>query len=162
MQVRRLQKRAERIAAREIVALLVAKCRICPAVRGQPILRARVINLIRTYCRNAARPVYPGAAVLAAIIVAGIVAGCSDDSSKAKPAEAGEAVTVVVVPARSDAVQRSVDVVGTLYGQEDVTISNKVPGKVIAIYKDVGDRVAPGEPLDQLLQNDYQLSLNEK
>jgi multidrug efflux pump subunit AcrA (membrane-fusion protein) len=59
-------------------------------------------------------------------------------------------------------VQRSVEVVGTLFGQEDVSISNKVPGKVVAIYKDIGDRVAPGEPLAQLLRNDYQLSLNEK
>ena len=89
-----------------------------------------------------------------------VSAGCSDDAKKSQPQ--AEAVPVAVIAAKTDGVQRRVEVVGTLYGQEDVLISNKVPGKVIAIYKDIGDRVAPGEPLAQLLKNDYQLSLNEK
>ena len=45
-----------------------------------------------------------------------------------------------------------------MFGEEDATISNKVNGKIIAIYKDVGDRVEPGEPLAQLLRNDYLLA----
>jgi multidrug efflux pump subunit AcrA (membrane-fusion protein) len=99
-----------------------------------------------------------------ALLLAGVVgiAGCSGGEESTKPKPDREAVAVAVVPARMDKVQRSVDVVGTLYGQEDAIISNKVPGKVIAIHKDIGDRVAPGEPLAQLLKNDYQLSLNEK
>jgi multidrug efflux pump subunit AcrA (membrane-fusion protein) len=99
-----------------------------------------------------------------ALLLAGVVAvgGCSGGEESNKPKADREAVAVAVVPARSDKVQRSVEVVGTLYGQEDAIISNKVPGKVIAVYKDIGDRVAPGEPLAQLLKNDYQLSLNEK
>jgi multidrug efflux pump subunit AcrA (membrane-fusion protein) len=100
-----------------------------------------------------------------ALLLAGVVAasGCSGgDESADKPKPEREAVAVAVVPARTGKVQRSVEVVGTLYGQEDAIISNKVPGKVIAIYKDIGDRVAPGETLAQLLKNDYQLALNEK
>src|SRR4051812_42675920 len=101
-----------------------------------------------------------GYALLASAVV---VAGCSkhEESNEAKPAP-HEAVAVSVAPAQTEKLQRSVEVVGTLYGQEDAIISNKVPGKVVAIYKDIGDRVAPGEPLTQLLKNDYQLSLNEK
>ena len=49
-----------------------------------------------------------------------------------------------------------------LYREEEVTISNKVPGKVVATYKDVGDRVAGGEELAQLLRNDYELALNQR
>jgi multidrug efflux pump subunit AcrA (membrane-fusion protein) len=99
-----------------------------------------------------------------ALLLAGVVGigGCSGGEESDKPKPEREAVAVAVVPARADKVQRSVDVVGTLHGQEDAIISNKVPGKVIAIYKDIGDRVAPGEPLAQLLKNDYQLNLNEK
>jgi multidrug efflux pump subunit AcrA (membrane-fusion protein) len=99
-----------------------------------------------------------------ALLLAGVVGigGCSGGEESGKPKAEREAVAVAVMPARTDKVQRSVEVVGTLYGQEDAIISNKVPGKVIAIYKDIGDRVAPGEPLAQLLKNDYQLSLNEK
>jgi multidrug efflux pump subunit AcrA (membrane-fusion protein) len=89
-----------------------------------------------------------------------VISGCSDDPKKGQAQH--DAVVVVVTPARTDGIQRRVEVVGTLHGQEDVLISNKVPGKVIAIYKDIGDRVAPGDPLAQLLKNDYQLSLNEK
>lgn len=98
------------------------------------------------------------AAALATLLV---VAGCSkkDSTGQAKPAQA---VPVDAGIVRVGSVQRSVSVVGTLFGEEDATISNKVPGKVIAIYKDVGDRADPGEPLAQLLRNDYLLSVNQK
>jgi multidrug efflux pump subunit AcrA (membrane-fusion protein) len=49
-----------------------------------------------------------------------------------------------------------------LFGQEDTYVSNKVPGRITNIFKDIGDRVAPGETLAQLLTNDYQLTLNER
>lgn len=100
------------------------------------------------------------ALVLSGVVIASGCSGGEDESGKPKVER--EAVAASVTPAKADKVQRSVDVVGTLYGQEDAIISNKVPGKVIAIYKDIGDRVAPGETLAQLLKNDYQLSLNEK
>ena len=103
--------------------------------------------------------------VLAAALVLG--AGCRKSEAEANKGAAGakgaaSAVPVVLKPANVRPVQRSVDIVGTLWGDEDVTLSNKVPGKVIAIYKDVGDRVEPGEPVAQLLKNDYQLQLNQR
>jgi multidrug efflux pump subunit AcrA (membrane-fusion protein) len=113
-----------------------------------------VPNLTRSYCRRAAGWINHAALALL------LAAGCSGEGGK--PKDSSEAVPVAVVSARADGVQRRVEVVGTLFGQEDVLISNKVPGKVIAIYKDIGDRVTPGEPLAQLLKNDYQLTLNEK
>ena len=92
------------------------------------------------------------------------VGGCGD-----KPAgtaggtkAAAAAVPVTTASARLGSVQRTVQVVGDLHGEEDATISNKVPGRLIAIYKDVGDRVEPGEPLAQLLRNDYLLSVQQK
>src|SRR2546423_7989879 len=92
--------------------------------------------------------------------------GCRKSDGEAKKGADGgtgnAAVPVVLRPAHVRPVQRSVEVVGTLWGDEDVTVSNKVNGKVIATYKDVGDRVEPGEPLAQLLRNDYQLSLNQR
>src|SRR2546421_152245 len=71
-------------------------------------------------------------------------------------------VPVILKPASVQEVQRSIEVVGTLWADEDVTISNKINGKVIGIYKDVGDRAEPGEPLAQLLKNDYELDRNQK
>jgi RND family efflux transporter MFP subunit len=70
-------------------------------------------------------------------------------------------VTVSTTPARLASVQRSVDVFGTLYAEEETVVSCKVPGRIIALYKDVGDTVAPGEALVQLGPNDYQLAVNK-
>jgi multidrug efflux pump subunit AcrA (membrane-fusion protein) len=89
---------------------------------------------------------------------------CSKPEGNTSGAAAGEreAVPVTVRPVTVRAAQRSVEVTGTLFGEEDAIMSNKIPGKVIAIYKDVGDRVAPGEELAQLLRNDYELARNQR
>src|SRR5947209_3640882 len=84
-----------------------------------------------------------------------------------KQAAAGETNAAAPVPVKlADVIvrpaPRTVEVVGTLYGDEETTISNKVPGKVIAIFHDIGDRVKPGEPLAQLLQKDYELDVQQK
>ena len=101
-----------------------------------------------------------------ALLLGGVCAfaGCKKNDAAAAEGRKGPpaAVPVVLQPANVRPVQRAVEVVGTLWGEEDVTVSNKVNGKVIAVYKDVGDRVEPGEPLAQLLRNDYQLALNQK
>lgn len=90
-----------------------------------------------------------------------LTGGCNRTAAKAE-SKGPPAVPVDVATARTEPVQRTVEVVGTLFGEEDATISNKVNGKIIAIYKDVGDRVEPGEPLAQLLRNDYLLDVNQK
>jgi multidrug efflux pump subunit AcrA (membrane-fusion protein) len=71
-------------------------------------------------------------------------------------------VPVVVQVPVSLPVQRSVDVVGTLYGEEDATISAKVSGRITAIYADVGDRLPPGKMLAEIDQTDYQLMARQK
>ena len=92
-----------------------------------------------------------------------VAAGCDQAGpSGENKGAAQQAVSVTVQPVSVRPAQRYVEVTGTLFGEEEVTISNKVPGKVIAVYKDVGDRVAPGEPLAQLLQNDYVLARNQR
>jgi multidrug efflux pump subunit AcrA (membrane-fusion protein) len=70
-------------------------------------------------------------------------------------------IAVTIAPAKLASVQRSVEVVGTLFGEEESIVSCKVPGRIIALYKDVGDTVAPGEALVQLGPNDYQLAVNK-
>jgi len=82
--------------------------------------------------------------------------------SEAKKPNAPPPVPVILRPATVAQVQRSIEVNGTLWADEDVTISNKINGKVIGIYKDVGDHAEPGEPLAQLLKNDYELDRNQK
>jgi multidrug efflux pump subunit AcrA (membrane-fusion protein) len=88
--------------------------------------------------------------------------GCGKSNAAKADAKTPQAVAIDVAPARTDSVQRTAEVVGTLFGEEDATISNKVNGKIIEIYVDVGDRVKPGQPLAQLLKNDYLLDINQK
>ena len=59
-------------------------------------------------------------------------------------------------------VQRTVRATGTLFGEEQATVSAKVPGRVAAFFHDVGDSLAPETPLVQLEKIDYELALNER
>jgi membrane fusion protein, multidrug efflux system len=76
--------------------------------------------------------------------------------------KADAAVAVTLAPARTQAVQRSVEVVGTLWGDEDVIISAKVPGRIVSIFKDIGDRALSGEQLAQIDPTDYLLAVRQK
>lgn len=98
-------------------------------------------------------------AALAAIFVTSFTA--CDRKSQAQPPRAATTVPVILSTVKTLPVQRAVDVVGTLYGEEETIVSAKVPGRIIALYKDVGDAVAPGEALVQLKQNDYILAVNK-
>ena len=88
--------------------------------------------------------------------------GCNRDSQAKGGAREPQAVPVTVAPVTVQPATRSIEIVGSLFGDEDVTITNKVPGRIIHVYKDVGDVAEPGEPLAQLLRNDYELDLRQK
>jgi multidrug efflux pump subunit AcrA (membrane-fusion protein) len=55
--------------------------------------------------------------------------------------------------------RRTVPVVGTLHGYEDMVVSPKVDGRVARVLKDIGDSVAPGEVLFELDPTDYLLAV---
>lgn len=95
------------------------------------------------------------------VLTLAVVSGCekSDVKADAKPPEA---VTVTLGKAELRSVVRTVDITGTLWGDQDVMISAKVPGRVAEIFKDVGDRVAAGEPLVQIDRTDYELEQRSK
>jgi membrane fusion protein (multidrug efflux system) len=96
-----------------------------------------------------------------------VSAGCDRESSaqsrgavsnrRGSPAFAVRVAPAVVRPA-----QRAVEVVGTLHGQEEATISAKVAGRIASVHRDMGDRAAPGEPLAQIDRTDYELALRQR
>ncbi len=121
------------------------------------------------------RPASVCLALLTGIVVAlGLAPGCDRQGAPQPGASTSGGAGGPGGPAASEPVrialgssvarprQRAVSVVGTLFGDEEAVVSNKVPGKVIGIFKDVGDAVAPGEPMAQLLRNDYELSLRQR
>ncbi len=99
----------------------------------------------------------------------GSAAPPSDSAGQAElPGGAGSdraalrAVPVTVGRIQVREVPRTVEVVGTFYGYDgDVTVHAEVPGRVVAIFHDVGDLVRPGDPLLQIDPTDYELGLEE-
>jgi RND family efflux transporter MFP subunit len=100
--------------------------------------------------------------VAGAALAAGALVGCSNEAdAKAGAAQGRSAQAAVPVTLGRSIVrplQRTVEVVGTLYGDEETTISAKVPGRVSAVMKDVGDRCGEGQPLAQIAPVDYELA----
>lgn len=83
-------------------------------------------------------------------------------SAPPPPPRAGGIVAVQMAEVQVRPVERFIDVVGTLHADEEVVISNKVSGRLIALHKDVQDIVEAGEPLAQLLRNDYEQDVRQK
>jgi multidrug efflux pump subunit AcrA (membrane-fusion protein) len=94
-----------------------------------------------------------------------LAAGCDrggEGQQQAQQKKDAPPVEVSVLPVRLGQLQSYVDVTGTLHGEEDAAISVKVSGRVAAIYKDVGDRVAPNEVLAELEKTDYELMVRQR
>lgn len=78
-------------------------------------------------------------------------------SANVAPAE----VAVTTAPVTTRTIQRTVEVVGTFYGREEVVISPKVGGRVKRLYFDMGDAVQPGDLLLEIDDTDLKLAVEE-
>lgn len=78
-----------------------------------------------------------------------------------KSARRLEPVAVTVAPLTVRPIQRSVPIVGSFFGYDEVTVTAKVQGTVVKIHHDVGDAVAPGDTLVELDRTDYELTVSE-
>jgi membrane fusion protein (multidrug efflux system) len=90
------------------------------------------------------------------------IPGCHKKEQAAQQNKSADPITVALQPTTLSDVQRTVEVVGTLYGDEEAVISAKVPGRVTQIFKDVGDRISASAPLAQIDKRDYELARNEQ
>jgi len=84
---------------------------------------------------------------------------------RGKPQEAAsqahteQAVTITTKPVETHEVKRTVEMVGTLSGWEEVTISNETAGTIKKILVDLGDKVKKGQLLIRLDQREAKLAL---
>ncbi len=83
----------------------------------------------------------------------------ADSRANAKKEPKPVPVTVARVTKRR--ILRQVRVVGSLYGQDEITITPKVEGRILKTLADVGDRVKPGDTLLVIDDTDYRLAVNE-
>lgn len=95
---------------------------------------------------------------LAAALALPGLAGCPQGNVPSSASKAPARILLVATaPARVERVQRSVLVLGSLAGDEEATISNKVVGRVRRVLADVGDVVPGGAPLCELELEDFEL-----
>jgi multidrug efflux pump subunit AcrA (membrane-fusion protein) len=84
-----------------------------------------------------------------------------DAGAKEKDSAVQAAVPVTVAKVEFQSIQRTVDVVGSFEGCEELTVTPKVDGRVISIHYDVGDIVHPGDVLLEIDPTDYKLAVEE-
>jgi multidrug efflux pump subunit AcrA (membrane-fusion protein) len=103
--------------------------------------------------------------LLLALALAATLAGCSESGS-AKGAEAGTrerpARSIDTEPVRREAVNRTVNVSGTLAAENQVTVSSQAEGVVSRILADLGDRVVSGQVLVELDREKLQYNLDQQ
>jgi RND family efflux transporter MFP subunit len=89
---------------------------------------------------------------------------CSKPNSQvpSAAAHAETAVPVLLRPVKTQPVQVEVGVNGTLWGDEDVSLSAKVSGRVLEVAHDLGDRLGAGELLARIDPLDYKLAVEQK
>jgi membrane fusion protein, multidrug efflux system len=102
------------------------------------------------------------ARAIAIVLVA--MSGCG--GAKPEPAAqqgltAARVVPVTVKPLERRTVERTVEVIGTLRGWEQVTVGSKRAGRVVKVHHDIGDRVQPGDPLVELDSVDAKLGVEQ-
>lgn len=102
------------------------------------------------------------AGLLLASVGALPLAGCGGAGEQKAEATASPRVVVVTTePAKFVPLERSVEAVGSLKGWEEVTAGSKQMGRVVEVLHDIGDRVAPGEPLVKLDTADAEISIRQ-
>ncbi len=101
--------------------------------------------------------------VLAAAGFVAALAGCSHAplGSEGQDSKAPRTVPITVANLEHRVVERTVDVIGTLRGWEQVTVGTKRTGRVIKVHHDIGDRVKPGDPLVDLDPVDAKLGVQQ-
>lgn len=90
-----------------------------------------------------------------------LAAACDRTTSAAITADAAPQA-IVVAKVESHELRRSIDVVGTLAADEEVTVSSEVEGRVLRIAADLGDRVTAGQALVVLDPEKLQYRLDQQ
>ncbi len=93
-------------------------------------------------------------------IVLLLAAACNDKAAKAeKPAAAAREVKLVHV--EQSALERTIDVSGTLAADEQVKVAVKVPGRLASVAVDLASVVKEGDTIAQVETADYQLRVDQ-
>lgn len=104
---------------------------------------------------------------LAAAALVGAAACGRDSNAKGAPGaatkkgQADAAITITVAPAESRAVERLVEMVGTLSPMDEVTLSVDQPSTIAKVLVDLGDRVRAGQVVVELDDREDRLRVEQ-
>ncbi|MEZ6092748.1 MAG: biotin/lipoyl-binding protein [Pirellulaceae bacterium] len=96
------------------------------------------------------------------LLLAPLFRGHEEDATAPELASSTiEPVVVTVGEVEKRSVRRTVEVVGTLFGFEEIAISSNVDGRVSRLDVDVASRVAPGQQLIEIEKTNYELNVRQ-
>ncbi|MEE8449557.1 MAG: efflux RND transporter periplasmic adaptor subunit [Thermodesulfobacteriota bacterium] len=84
-----------------------------------------------------------------------------EQSPRAASPPANPAVEITATRVRQQTVERTLEFVGSLLPNEEVTVSSLVSGKIETVLVDLGDRVTKGQLLVRLDQREFRLKLEQ-
>lgn len=103
-------------------------------------------------------------ALCAVLVSALALSACGGDTAASKQTQAPKAeapLAVTVTPVRTQKVTRSVDFVGTLFANEEVTVSSELDGRIASLAVDLGDRVSQGQTLAKIDDAEFRYAIKQ-
>ena len=91
-----------------------------------------------------------------------LLSACAESGTAAPRGKEAAAKSVKTEAVREEAVHRTVEVVGTLAAEDEVTISSQAEGVVSRVLADLGDPVKAGQPLVELDREKLQYNLDQQ
>ena len=98
--------------------------------------------------------------VVSAVVL--LVPACSKGPAAKAGGKSDAVVPVQVEQVREESVRRTIEVVGTLAPEDQVTVSSEAEGRVSRIAADLGDRVSAGQVLLELDREKSQYNLEQQ
>jgi RND family efflux transporter MFP subunit len=96
----------------------------------------------------------------ALILIAALLAsGCTDSAGQTAPAPRAVTVNVATVEART--AERAVDATGSLLAWQEVILNTSVPGTLVRLLVDLGDRVKADQVVAQLDLREFELAVEQ-
>jgi RND family efflux transporter MFP subunit len=71
-------------------------------------------------------------------------------------------IEVAALQVQPEKISRTVQLIGTLEGEREVTVSSEVAGRVMAVNADLGDRVEKDQPIVELDSREFRLAVERQ
>lgn len=101
--------------------------------------------------------------ILIATFVLSLFTSCKEDTSTVKKTKKKQKKQVYVFTKKLERtdIKNYFTVVGKLEGKSDIIMTSETAGKIVAVYKQLGDRVTKGDKIGEIDNEDYKIRLDQ-